>query len=86
MSLHCHCEPGGRGNPSLRAKKIPFVVIASPLGAKQSHKKRLGLPRRYAPRNDILYEIVQPVPSKAKESSIFTRNDILSNAFVLTKA
>ncbi len=28
-------------------------VIASPAGAKQSHKKRLGLPRRYTPRNDI---------------------------------
>ena len=30
-------------------------VIASPAGAKQSHKKRLRLPRRYAPRNDISY-------------------------------
>jgi len=28
-------------------------VSASPERAKQSHKKRLGLPRRCAPRNDI---------------------------------
>jgi len=44
---------------SLRgAKKIPSLVIASPLGAKQSLTKRLRLPRRYAPRNDnLLYEI-----------------------------
>ena len=48
----------GRGNPPLRAQRVNL------------HKKRLRLPRRYAPRNDnLLYEIAQPVPSKAKESS-----------------
>jgi hypothetical protein len=44
---------------SLRGvKKITLLVIASPEGAKQSHKKRLRLPRRSASRNDnLLYEI-----------------------------
>jgi len=38
----------------------------------------MRLPRRFAPRNDnILYEIAQPVPSEAKESSSVARNDIL---------
>jgi hypothetical protein len=36
---------------------ITSLVIASPEGAKQSHKRRLRLPRRSAPRNDISYEI-----------------------------
>jgi hypothetical protein len=41
------------------AKQISSLVIASPLGAKQSLTKRLRLPRRYAPRNDnLLYEVV----------------------------
>jgi hypothetical protein len=39
-------------------------------GAWQSYKKRLRLPRRFAPRNDkLLYEIAQPVPNIVKESS-----------------
>jgi len=44
---------------SLRGvKKITLLVIASSEGAKQSHKRRLRLPRRSAPRNDnLLYEI-----------------------------
>jgi hypothetical protein len=50
-------------------------VIARPRWAKQSHKKRLRLPRRYASRNDIFYyEIAQPVSSKAKESHKLKRN------------
>jgi len=47
----------GRGNPSLRAKRGNLI-------------KRLRLLRHFVPRNDSLfYEIAQPVPSKAKESS-----------------
>jgi hypothetical protein len=42
--------------PKLLDRKImiaySFNVIASPERAKQSHKKRLRLPRRCAPRND----------------------------------
>jgi hypothetical protein len=41
----------------LCAKVTGFYVIARRGTPKQSHKKRLGLPRRYAPRNDIFYEI-----------------------------
>jgi hypothetical protein len=56
---------------SLRgAQKILSLVIASPVGAKQSLRKRLRLPR-YARNDNLLYQIAQPVPSKAKESSSF---------------
>jgi hypothetical protein len=50
---------------SLRgAKKIPSLVIASPLGAKQSLTKTLRLPRRSAPRNDnLLVEIAASLRS-----------------------
>ena len=35
--------------------KLKESVIAGQEGAKQSHKKRLRLPRRYAPRNDNFF-------------------------------
>ena len=59
---------------------IASLVIASPVGAKQSHKKiaivsdrrKLGNPPLRAQRGNLTskkVEIAQPVPSKAKESS-----------------
>jgi len=39
------------GLPIARREEDSSPVIASPAGAKQSHEKRLRLPRRYAPRN-----------------------------------
>jgi len=42
-------------------------VIASPEGAKQSHKKRLRLPRRTAPRNDNFSFEIAALPSVARK-------------------
>ncbi len=60
---------------SLRlVKKIPLLVIASPLEANQSNKERLRLPRRDAPHNDnLLYEIAA-LPSVAR-NDIFHHNN-----------
>ena len=57
---------------SLRgAQKISSLVIASPAGAKQSHKKRMRLPRRYAPRNDIQSSNFEAKPKTYSDAIFF---------------
>ncbi len=34
------------------------IVVASPKGAKQSHPSSMGLLRRFAPRNDVFFDLV----------------------------